>query len=55
MFAPYRKFVVSIAAFLGVVSTVFSDGEVTQAEGGALAVAFFGMLGVFFAKNEPEA
>jgi hypothetical protein len=54
MFAPYKKFVVAIASFLGVTATVFADGEVTQPEGGALAVAFFGMLGVFFAKNAPE-
>jgi len=54
MFAPYRKFVVAIAAFLGVASTVFADGEVANDETGVLVVAFIGMLGVFFAKNAPE-
>lgn len=48
----YSKFIVAVAAALGVAGTCLADGKITLAEGISIAVAFLGALGVRQVVNE---
>lgn len=51
----YQKFVVALAAALGVAGSLAADGSITLAEGIAIAAAFVGALGVRqVANTEPD-
>lgn len=47
-----RKFVVALAAALGVLGTALADGAVSTEEAIAVVLSFLGALGVYQAKNE---
>jgi hypothetical protein len=51
--AKYRKFLVALAAALGVAGAAVSDGQISPEEGVAIALAFLGALGVYQVPNEP--
>ena len=50
--AKYRKFLVAAGAFLGVVSTAISDGEVDWSDAISIFIAGASAAGVFLAKNK---
>ena len=51
----YRKFVVALAAALGVLGSALSDGAVTMEESVAVVLAFLGAVGVYQLPNEDAA
>lgn len=51
--APYRKFIVALAAAVGVLVTATVDGSLDGAEIAAVVTAFLGSLGVYGFRNEP--
>lgn len=53
--SPYRKALVAVGGVLLVVGQALVDGQVTAAEAGLIATAVATAIGVFAARNEPEA
>lgn len=49
----YKKFIIAVAAAVGVLATAVADGNVSTEEGIAIVLAFLGSLGVYGAKNAP--
>lgn len=49
----YRKFLVALAAGIGVLITALADGEVIASEWCAIALGVLGALGVYQIPNEP--
>lgn len=52
--AYVKKFLVALAAAVGVAIAALADGAISVEEGVSIAVAFAGSLGVYKAENGPK-
>ncbi len=50
----YTKFIVALAAALGVLAAALADGAVSPTEWVQIALAFVGALGVYQLPNTPD-
>jgi uncharacterized membrane protein YeaQ/YmgE (transglycosylase-associated protein family) len=49
--SKYSKAIAAVGALCGVVASAVADGNVTQAEAGAIASAAIGVVAVFLVRN----